>query len=104
VPGAKIVEAPTTKGYTFEASIPWATFPEARTLRVGLRGALRYYDSDGSASARNVIATGAGDVSSPSSLPPLLTEAEQAMLEGLLVPKGLAATPPKVELYADVVG
>jgi len=60
VPGAKIVEAPSAKGYSFEASIPWSTFHEAHTLRVGLRGVVRYYDSDGSHSARNIVATGPG--------------------------------------------
>ncbi len=108
----KIVEAlwsppgngATGAGYSFEASIPWSAFPEARTVRVGLRGAARYYDSDGSRSARNVIATGEGEASAPASLPPLLTESEQSMLEGLLEPRGLAMTAPKVDLIADVVG
>ena len=36
-------------GYTFEAMIPWSAFPEAARTRVGLRGALRYYDGDGRA-------------------------------------------------------
>jgi hypothetical protein len=107
IPGAKIVEAPAGKGYTFEASIPWSTFPEARTLRVGLRGAARYYDSDGSGKARNIVATGQGDGASASSaagLPALLTEPEESMLEGLLNPKNLSKTAPKVDIFADVVG
>jgi hypothetical protein len=104
VPGSRIVEAPTAKGYTFEASIPWSTFPEAHTLRVGLRGVARYYDSDGTRSARNIVATGAGDVTTPSTMPALLTEPEQSMLEGLLTPKGLAKTPPRIDVYADVAG
>ena len=41
VPGAKIVEAPADHGYTFEAILPWSTFPEARLVRVGLRGVAR---------------------------------------------------------------
>ena len=104
IAGSKIVEAPLTKGYSFEASIPWSAFPRARTVRVGLRAVVRYYDSDGSASARNIVATGAGDASSAASLPPLLTEPEQSMLEGLLEPKGLSRTAPKFDLYADVAG
>jgi hypothetical protein len=104
VPGARIVEAPTAKGYTFEASIPWSTFPEAHTLRVGLRGVARYYDSDGTRSARNIVATGQGDAATPSNLPALLTEPEESMLEGLLTQKGLTRTTPKVDLYADVAG
>jgi hypothetical protein len=104
VPGAKIVEAPAAKGYTFEAQIPWSAFPEARTVRVGLRGAARYYDSDGSSAARNVVGTAEGDASSAESLPPLLTEPEQAMADGLLQAKGLSTTTPKFDLIADVAG
>ncbi len=105
IAGTKIVEAPTTKGYTFEAVIPWSAFPEARTVRVGLRGAARYYDSDGSAAARNILATAAsGDAGTPTSLPPLLTQPERSMVEELLEPKGLASTPPRIDILADVAG
>ena len=47
VPGARIIEAPTPGGYTFEVEIPWTAFPEGHTTRVGLRGSVRYIDSDG---------------------------------------------------------
>jgi hypothetical protein len=104
VAGSKIVEAPTAKGYSFEAVIPWSAFPESHTVRVGLRGAARYYDSDGSATARNVVATATGESSAPSSLPPLLTEPEESLLEGLLSPNNLSGTAPKVDLLADVAG
>ncbi len=104
VPGARIIEAPNPKGYTFEAVIPWSAFAEARTVRVGLRAALRYYVSDGSPSPRAVLATAQGDASSPSSLPSLLLEAEQSIVDGLLVPKGLGGEAPKVDLLADVAG
>jgi hypothetical protein len=102
--GAKIVEAPTPKGYTFEALIPWSAFPEARYVRVGLRAAMRYTISDGGAGARNVVSTASGEAATPASLPPLLNEAEQSMLDGLLTPKGLAGEAPKVELLADLSG
>jgi hypothetical protein len=102
VPGAKIVEATAPGGYTFEASIPWGAFPEARTVRVGLRGAARYYDQSGSA-ARVVLATGPGDAQSPGQLPWLPTEPEQSVIDGLLIPKQLSQTP-RAELFADVAG
>jgi hypothetical protein len=104
VAGSRIVEAKTAEGYTFEALIPWTAFPEARLVRVGLRGAARYYGSEGGAASRDVVATGAGDVSSPSGLPPLLTEAEQSIFDGLLAQKGLAAETPKADLLADIAG
>jgi hypothetical protein len=104
VSGAKILEAPTAKGYSFEAVIPWSAFPEARYVRVGLRAAIRYTISDGGAQARNVVSTGPGDASTPSLLPPLLNEAEQSMLDGLLSQKGLAGQKPMVELLADLTG
>ena len=104
VAGAKIVEAPTPGGYSFEASIPWSTFPEAHTTRVGLRGAVRYFDSDGGNAVRAVIATSDGDAQHPSDLPAIPTESEAGMIEGLLIPKGLLGTTPKFDLVADVAG
>jgi hypothetical protein len=104
VTGAKIVEAPVPKGYSFEATIPWSTFPEARLVRVGLRAAARYYVSDGSASPRAVLSTGPGDAGHATSLAPLLTEAEQSIVDGILAEKGLASQAPKFDIYADVAG
>jgi len=104
VPGAKVVEAPVGKtGLTFEAAIPWATFPEARTMRVGLRASLRYHDGDGKAE-RGVLATSPGGEASPNELAALPTAAERAVVEGLLEPKGIANAVPKIELFADVTG
>jgi hypothetical protein len=104
VSGAKIVEAPTAKGYSFEAAVPWSAFPEARAVRVGLRGAVRYTIPDGSSSAHNVVSTGSLEGAGPALLPPLLTEAEQSIVDGLLTEKGLAAESPKVDLLADLTG
>jgi hypothetical protein len=104
IDGAKIVEAPIDKGYSFEASVPWASMPEARLVRVGLRGAARYYDADTVGQISAILATGAGDTSTPSALPPLPDEAEQSMIEQLLSPKALADQPPKFEAIADVGG
>ncbi|MEO7109233.1 MAG: hypothetical protein ABI183_02245 [Polyangiaceae bacterium] len=96
VPGAKIVEAPAKGGYTFEATVPWTTFPEARLVRVGMRGVMRY--TNGSAT----VATGSGDMSTTSALPALPTEPEQSLIEGLLAPKHLG--DPKIDIYADIAG
>jgi hypothetical protein len=104
VAGAKIVEAPTAKGYSFEAIVPWSTFPEARSVRVGLRGAVRYTIADGGGAAHNVVSTGPGDASSPANLPSLLTEAEQSIVDGILKEKGLTAEAPKVDILADLTG
>ena len=104
IDGAKIVEAPIDKGYTFEASVPWASMPEARLVRVGLRGAARYYDADAPGQVTAILATGAGDAATPTALPPLPDEAEQSMIEQLLSPKALADQPPKFEAFADVGG
>jgi hypothetical protein len=104
VPGAKIVEAPATGGYTFEVAIPWTAFPEGRTTRIGLRGAVRYIDSDGPNAVRAVIASGDGDAAHAAALTPLLTEPEQAVVEGLLVPKNLLGATPRFDLVADIAG
>jgi hypothetical protein len=104
IPGSKIVEAPAPKGYTFEAVIPWSTFPEARLVRVGLRGIARYYDTSGSAASRSILSTGAGDAGSPAALPPLLTEPEQAIFDGILTEKALSSQPPTFDILADITG
>jgi hypothetical protein len=104
VAGAKIVEAVTAGGYTFEASIPWATFAEARFLRVGMRAAARYYDANAPGSITSIVATSGGDAQNPSALAPFPTEAEQSIIEGLLAPKGLATEAPKFDIFADVAG
>ncbi|MDB4993536.1 MAG: hypothetical protein JWM74_968, partial [Myxococcaceae bacterium] len=87
VPGAKIVEAPATGGYTFEAVVPIAALPELRTVRVGLRGVARYYDGD-----KTIVATGNGDVSTPTTLPSMPSDPEHAVIVGLLEPRGLSAS------------
>lgn len=103
VGGAKLVEMDVKGGFTFEAAIPWTTFPEARTMRVGLRAAFRYHDGDGS-SVRGVSGTGPGSVDKPGELLALPTAAEQSVASGLLGPKNLAGTAPKIDVFADVAG
>jgi hypothetical protein len=103
VAGAKIVESDTSGGYTFEAAIPWSSFPEARLLRVGLRGALRYHDAD-AGGVHGVLATGAGEADKPSELAPLPTAPEQSIVEGLLAQQNLDHTAPRIDVFADVTG
>jgi hypothetical protein len=98
VPGAKIVEAETDKGYSFEAQLPWSALAPPN-VRVALRGVARFHDG-----TRAILATGSGDASSPRDMPALPTESEEALVESFLVPKGLLATTPKFELLADVRG
>ncbi len=102
ITGAKIVENDSKGGYTFEAAIPWASFPEARTMRVGLRAAFRYHDGDGSGSSGVIGNARASE--KPGDLPPLPSAAEQAVVDGLLAQKNLAGEPPKIDVYADVAG
>jgi hypothetical protein len=99
VSGAKLVEADTKGGYTFEAQIPWASFAEARTTRVGIRAALRYKKRDG-----GVLGTGPGSIDKPQDLAGLPTEPEQAVVDGLLAAKSLSSTAPSIDVFADVAG
>jgi hypothetical protein len=101
VAGARIVEAPkgTPGSMTFEASIPWRTLPEAALVRIGLRGALKYYDGNGR--IQNVLSTSTD--AAPADLPRLLTEPEQSLAEGLLREHGITRGPNQ-ERYADVAG
>jgi hypothetical protein len=96
VSGARLVEAPSEGGYTFEASIPWRTFSESSRVMVGLRAALRYSDAD-AGSIHTVIATSSG------SLPPLLLEAEQGLYRTVVRPKGLSEMPARFGV-GDVAG
>lgn len=98
---ARVVEAPKAGGWTMEARVPWSALPTARTLRVGMRGAIFVHDVDSGSSVKNI----AGTAPSPSyaSLPALNTEAEQALYEGLLKQKGIHGAP-RFNLIADVAG
>ncbi|HQY62678.1 MAG TPA: hypothetical protein PK141_14875 [Polyangiaceae bacterium] len=103
VPSAKVVDAPQERGLTFEAVVPWATFAEASTVRVGLRAAVRYHDGDGTKEL-GVLGTGPGGESAPTELPALPTAAERAVVDGLLEPNGLAKAVPKIDLIVDITG
>jgi hypothetical protein len=98
IPGAKIVEAPTVGGYSFEATVPWSSLPEARTTRVGIRGAARYFDGE------NLIATGPGDAQHPAAMAWVPSEPELSMIEQLLEPKSLTKTAPAADIVADLTG
>ena len=100
VSGAKVVEAPRAGGYTLEASIPWSTFAEAKTVRVGLRGALFVHDADDGAVDAVV---GTSTSAAHGSLPAMATESEQALTDGLLREKNLRGAS-RCALLADVAG
>lgn len=99
--GASVVEAPgSSKGsFTVEAKIPWASLPPAARVRVGLRGAIRYHDSDGS--PRGVVGTSAEPQASK--MPRLLIDAERGMEEALAKEKGLQGAPQH-EFIVDITG
>ncbi|MEZ4296524.1 MAG: hypothetical protein R3B70_16245 [Polyangiaceae bacterium] len=100
IPGAKVVEAVKSGGYSLEASIPWSAFAMASSVRVGLRGGLFVHDADGS--AVDAIA-GSAKSAAYASLPQLATESEQALADGLIKQKGLKGAP-KYNLLGDVAG
>lgn len=101
VQGAKIVEAPRSGGYTIEASVPWSAFPQAATVRVGLRAAAFVHDADASSSIEDVAGTASS--SAYASLPSLSTEPEQSLSESFIKPRGLKGAP-SYNLIADVAG
>jgi hypothetical protein len=101
VPGAKVVEAPRSGGYTLEASIPWSALPQAQSIRVGLRAGLFVRDADGSSAIESVVGTASSGAFAE--LPELQTEPEQAVADGLLREKGLRAAP-RYSFIADVAG
>jgi len=100
VSGAKIVEAPTDKGLSVEAQIPWTAFSEAARTRVGLRATITYTDVDGG-SIKAVIGT--SQARSGRAMPPLLLANEQGLEESIIRAKGLPASPAR-EAYGNVAG
>ncbi len=101
IDGARVVEAAVDGGWTLEAAIPWKTIPRSDTVRVGYRGALVIHDAD--ASGREESAVASADSIAYASLPPLSTESELSLGNGLLREKGLTALP-QFNLMADAVG
>lgn len=101
VGGAKIVEAPTDKGLTVEAQIPWTAFPDAARTRVGLRATLTYTDADAPGSVKAVIGT--STTRSGKGMPPLLLANEQGLQESIVKAKGLPPSPAR-EAYGNVSG
>ncbi|MGK3992128.1 hypothetical protein [Sorangium sp. So ce1024] len=101
VAGARVVEAPRSGGYTLEASIPWAAFPEAATTRVGLRAGIFVHDVDGGGGVEAIV--GSATSEAYGSLAPLSTEPELALADGLLKSKGIRGAP-RYDLVVDVAG
>lgn len=101
VSGAKVVEAPRAGGWSLEAIVPWAAFPQSKQVRVGLRGAIFVADVDAGAGAHNVVGTAPS--AAYSSLPALSIEPEQSLFEGLVRDKGIK-TAPRYNTIADVAG
>ncbi len=99
VAGAQVVEAPRKGGFTVEAKIPWAAFPPAARVRCGLRGAIRYQDSDGA--PKGVVGT--SDETQPARMPRLPLDAERGIEETFAKEKGLQGAP-QYDGIADVTG
>lgn len=101
IAGARVVEAPRSGGWSLEASVPWTAFPQAKLVRVGLRGAIFVHDADSSATVKSIV----GTAPSPAyaSLPSINTEAEQSLFDGLIHEKSLRGAP-RYNLLADVAG
>jgi hypothetical protein len=99
--GAQLVEAPEAGGLTFEAKIPWKTFPEAGRTRIGLRAGVQWTDAVTPSRIASVTATTPGKEGKE--LPALLTEPEQALFDGLIRAQSLP-TEPSREIFADLAG
>ncbi len=98
VPGAKIVEAPETGGYTLEAVIPWSALPEAQSTRVGIHGVARYVGGE------DELATGPVNLQRPASMAWIPSEPELSMIEQFLAPRGLTKASPTFDAVADLTG
>ncbi len=99
-PGASAIEAPTSSGYTLEAKIPWSSLPPAKSVRVGLRGKLSYFDASSIGRVSSIATSGSG---SGSQMPPLTFGSETGIIQTILEPKNLPFTPAR-EVYGDLTG
>ncbi len=100
VKGAKLVEAPVEGGVVIEALIPWASFPEAKLTRVGLKATLSYSDALRPGSIKNKVATSSA---SGTRMPYMPLAAEQALRGALLKRQGLSDNPSR-QVFGNVVG
>jgi Carbohydrate family 9 binding domain-like len=101
VAGSKLVEAESSGKTVFEAKVPWTTFAEAATLRLGLRANIAYHDATSNGAA---LSTGKGDAEQVRDLAQLFTEPEIAVADGLLTPQNLTQLAPSFDLFANVAG
>jgi hypothetical protein len=99
--GAQLVEAPESGGLTFEAKIPWKSFPEAARTRVGMRAGVQWTDATAPGHVASVTSTTRGKEGK--ALPQLLTEPEQSLFDGFIRAQHLSTEPARV-LLADVAG
>ncbi|MBW2527090.1 MAG: hypothetical protein JRI23_23110 [Deltaproteobacteria bacterium] len=99
--GAKVVEAPTQRGYALEGKIPWRSIPGTQNVRIGFRGAIYVHDADRSRSADAVIST--VTTRAYRELPPISLEPEVGFATGLMRDKQLK-NPPTCNLLANVWG
>ncbi len=98
---AKLVEAPTDKGYEIEAQVPWSAFPEAARTRVGLHATVTFTDADSPGSVKAVIGT--SSAKSGRGMPALLLATEAGLDAALLKPQNLGTTPAR-EIVGNVGG
>jgi hypothetical protein len=106
VPGATIVEAPITGGYTLEAFVPWAAVAGRDRWEEG-RGSIRLRDVDQAAhpTVEAEPALAIVERAHLDRLPSLLPSGgEAARLEEFLRPRALSAARPHHEFRIDVAG
>ena len=101
IAGARVVEAPRGGGWSLEASLPWSAFPQAKLVRVGLRGAIFAHDADSGSAVETVVGTAPS--AAYASLPSINTEPEQSLFDGLIREKNLRGAP-RYNLLANVAG
>lgn len=101
VRGASVVEAPTARGYSLEAKIPWRSIPGTQTIRIGLRGGVYVHDADRSRRADAIIGTASSR--QYRSLPAISLEPEVGFATGLMRERKLK-NPPTCNLLGNVWG
>jgi Ca2+-transporting ATPase len=89
-------------GASFEAAIPWSELGDGRTVRVGMRAALRYRDAAAGQPVAVVASFSGAAGAAP--LPPLLIDVEASLVQDFLTPRNLVHATADMDLLADVAG
>jgi Ca2+-transporting ATPase len=106
VAGARVAVQPLdgNGGATFEVAIPWSQLGDGRTVRAGLRAAIRYHDSASAQPVAVLSTIPPASAGKSTGLAPLLIDVEANLADTFLAPRNLVHATPDQDLVVDIAG